>query len=194
VPDEGILGPAELAFAGPSRLWPATGPGTVALPVTDERVHDLLARVTPEEAGECGLAGVTSAVHAVIRDGQVVAAAGYTTWPGRVAHLSVLTDPAHRGQGLAAPAGSAAAADALAAGLLAQWRARVPASIAASVFIAPHVPPVAQVMGPVSGASYQRSSDENSLPQRFRLGFCPGELRARRGGGWSRHSAGRCGD
>jgi RimJ/RimL family protein N-acetyltransferase len=69
-------------------------------------------------------------VHAVVRGGQVVAAAGYTTWPGRVAHLSVLTDPAHRGQGLAAQAGSAAAADALSAGLLAQWRARVPASIA----------------------------------------------------------------
>jgi hypothetical protein len=124
-----VLGPADLAFAGPSRLRPA-GTGTVALPVTDERVHGLLARVSPGDAAECGLAGVTSAVHAVIRDGQVAAAAGYTTWPGRVAHLSVLTDPGYRGQGLAATAGSAAAVDALSAGLLAQWRARVPASIA----------------------------------------------------------------
>jgi RimJ/RimL family protein N-acetyltransferase len=66
----------------------------------------------------------------VVLDGdRAVAAAGYLTWPGSVAHLSVLTDPAFRGRGLAKLAGSSATADALACGLLPQWRARVPASI-----------------------------------------------------------------
>jgi hypothetical protein len=68
----------------------------------------------------------------VVLDGdRAVAAAGYLTWPGSVAHLSVLTDPdpAFRGRGLAKLAESSATADALACGLLPQWRARVPASI-----------------------------------------------------------------
>ena len=66
----------------------------------------------------------------MVLDGdRAVAAAGYLTWPGGVAHLSVLTDPACRGRGLAKLAGSLATADALACGLLPQWRARVPASI-----------------------------------------------------------------
>lgn len=41
----------------------------------------------------------------------------------------MLTDPAFRGLGLAKLAGSSATADALARGLLPQWRARVAASI-----------------------------------------------------------------
>lgn len=124
-----LLGPADLAFAGRLRRQPA-GPVTVALPVTDSRVTALLARVSLDDAAECGLADIDSAAHAVVLGDRVVAAAGYTTWPGQVAHLSVLTDPVQRGHGYATVAGSAAAQDALAAGLVAQWRARIPASIA----------------------------------------------------------------
>lgn len=60
--------------------------------------------------------------------GRVVAAAGYRAWPGRAAHVGVLTAPEARGRGLARVTGSAAVAHALAAGLLPQWRARLPAS------------------------------------------------------------------
>jgi RimJ/RimL family protein N-acetyltransferase len=56
-------------------------------------------------------------------------AAGYRGWPGRVAHLSVLTAarPA-RGRGLATVAASAAVAAALSEEELPQWRARAEAS------------------------------------------------------------------
>ena len=51
----------------------------------------------------------------LVLDGdRVVAAAGYLAWPGGIARLSVLTDPAYRGHGLARLAGSAAVRDALA--------------------------------------------------------------------------------
>jgi len=60
---------------------------------------------------------------------RVVAAAGYHRWPAGTAHLGILTAPDVRGRGLATRAAAAATADALAAGLLPQWRARVPASL-----------------------------------------------------------------
>ncbi|MGW3829145.1 GNAT family N-acetyltransferase [Streptomyces sp. NPDC005071] len=59
---------------------------------------------------------------------EVVAAAGYRAWPRRTAHISVLTAPGWRGRGLARVTGSATTTHALAAGLLPQWRARVPES------------------------------------------------------------------
>ncbi|MFD8727516.1 GNAT family N-acetyltransferase [Streptomyces sp. NPDC059611] len=54
---------------------------------------------------------------------------GHELWPRGTAHLSILTDPHHRRRGLAARAvGSAAVGDALAQGLLCQWRGRTLAS------------------------------------------------------------------
>jgi hypothetical protein len=148
-----VLGPANLAFTDaalfrdpalfgdPARAGRAAGAGAAAglgatpmpvarkLPVTDKRIQRLLASVSAEDAAETDLARIGTAIHAVLDGDRAVAAAGYLTWPGGVAHLSVLTDPACRGRGLAKLAGSAATADALASGLLPQWRARVPASI-----------------------------------------------------------------
>lgn len=130
-----VLGPANLAFTDPARF---AGPGasprpaTEQMPVTDQRVQRLLLSVSAGDAAETDLARMDSAVHVVLDGDRVVAAAGYLTWPGKVAHLSVLTDTACRGRGLAKLAGAAATADALARGLLPQWRARVPASIRAA--------------------------------------------------------------
>ena len=102
------------------------------MPVTDQRRQRLLASVSAADAAETDLARITPAVHVVLDGDRAVAAARYLTWPSGVAHLSVLTDPAHRGRGLAKLVGSLATADALACGLLPQWRARVPASIRAA--------------------------------------------------------------
>jgi hypothetical protein len=130
-----VLGPANLAFTDPARF---AGPGasprpaTQQMPVTDQRVQRLLSSVSAEDAAETDLARMDSAVHVVLDGDRAMAAAGYLTWPGGVAHLSVLTDTACRGRGLAKLAGAAATADALARGLLPQWRARVPASIRAA--------------------------------------------------------------
>ncbi|KDN80821.1 hypothetical protein KCH_74560 [Kitasatospora cheerisanensis KCTC 2395] len=128
LPVTGLLGPAALAYLAPGGLRPH--PATVhQLPCDDARLCDLAHRTGAADAEESGLAGLTSPVFTVLaEDGRVLAACGYRRWPFGIAHLGVLTDPAHRGHGLARRAASAAARHALAAGLLPQWRARVPAS------------------------------------------------------------------
>ncbi|GAA3871624.1 GNAT family N-acetyltransferase [Streptomyces sedi] len=126
-----VLGPAALAYV--SAEWFRSGVAGEAVPV--ERLparHAELARLAElagrEEVGEAGLEGITSPAFVVRDGGRVVAAAGYEGWTGGVAHVCVLTGARWRGRGLARATASAAVAHALAAGLLPQWRARVPAS------------------------------------------------------------------
>ncbi|WP_411135599.1 GNAT family N-acetyltransferase [Streptomyces sp. C10] len=78
-----------------------------------------------EEAGESGLEDISSPAFCLRRDDELVAAAGYRSWPRSVAHLSVLVAPHCRGRRLARAVASAAVAHALDAGLLPQWRARL---------------------------------------------------------------------
>ncbi|WP_408993107.1 GNAT family N-acetyltransferase [Streptomyces sp. 1268] len=130
LPVADTLGPAVLAYLAPDALRPV---GRTAAPATclspeHALLRALLAEAGPSDAGESGLADVTSPVF-VVRDGtEVVAAAGYEHWTRGTAHLCVLTAPAARGRGLARQVAHAATAHALAAGLLPQWRARPPAS------------------------------------------------------------------
>jgi RimJ/RimL family protein N-acetyltransferase len=116
------LGPAQLAYAAalPQQTDPAEWAGEAEL-------SELIAAVTPDEAEESGLPGLRRA--AVVREGgRIIAAAGWAPWPARTAHLCVLTAPHARGRGRATRAAAAATADALAAGMLPQWRARTGAS------------------------------------------------------------------
>jgi GNAT superfamily N-acetyltransferase len=125
-----VLGPATLAYASPEGFRPVeAGALTVEqLPSNDLELRLLEQAAGHEDAGEAALDEITSPVFVVREHGQVVAAAGYRAWPGRTAHIGVLTAPQARGRGLARVTGSAAVARALAAGLLPQWRARPPAS------------------------------------------------------------------
>ncbi|MFD7732410.1 GNAT family N-acetyltransferase [Kitasatospora phosalacinea] len=125
-----ILGPAALAYLAPDAFTPLTStPEDVRpLPSDHPALSELTARVTVEERGEADLGDITSPAFAVLRGERVLAACGYRTWPYGTAQFSVLTAPDARGRGLARTAAAAAVAHALAAGLLPQWRARVPAS------------------------------------------------------------------
>ncbi len=125
-----LLGPAALAYVSPGRFRPErAGALTVGrLPGSDAGLRELEKSVGAEEAGEASLGAITSPAFVVREDERVVAAAGYELWPGLAAQVSVLTRREWRGRGLARLTGSAAVAHALAAGLLPQWRARVPAS------------------------------------------------------------------
>ncbi|GLW73859.1 hypothetical protein Kpho02_61570 [Kitasatospora phosalacinea] len=125
-----ILGPAALTYLAPDALEPAApAPGAVRrLPPHHPALRELAAGVTEEERDEADLGDITSPAFAVLCGERVLAACGYRTWPYRTAQFSVLTAPDARGRGLARTAAAAAAAHALAAGLLPQWRARVPAS------------------------------------------------------------------
>ncbi|MFC8720607.1 GNAT family N-acetyltransferase [Kitasatospora sp. NPDC057198] len=126
-----ILGPAALAYLAPEALAPAaTGPRPAVhrLPADHPALLALLARSPAEDRDEASLDEITSPAFTVLRHGRALAACGYRAWPHRTAQFAVLTAPEARGRGLARTAATAAAAHALSAGLLPQWRARVPAS------------------------------------------------------------------
>jgi GNAT superfamily N-acetyltransferase len=122
-----VLGPACLAFLDDADFRPVGGP-VEDRPADHADLAMLLASVDPADAEECGLQEITSRAFVIRGRAGLVAAAGYRHWPGSVAHLSVLTAPEHRGQGLARTVASAAVEDARRQGCLPQWRARPAAS------------------------------------------------------------------
>jgi GNAT superfamily N-acetyltransferase len=126
-----VLGPAALSYVSPASFRPVeAGALTVEqLSAAQPDLRILEQAAGHEDAGEAALDEITSPAFVVREHSQVVAAAGYQVWPGRTAHISVLTAPEVRGRGLARVTGSAAVAHALAAGLLPQWRARPPAPL-----------------------------------------------------------------
>ncbi|WP_406115633.1 GNAT family N-acetyltransferase [Kitasatospora purpeofusca] len=125
------LGPAVLAYLADEGFRPAAPPTGLRVEEAAAGSVDLgpLERTAgAADADEAGLDGMSSPAFVVRVAGEVVAAAGYRAWPGRAAHMGVLTAPAWRGRGLARATGSSAVRHALAQGLLPQWRAGVPAS------------------------------------------------------------------
>jgi GNAT superfamily N-acetyltransferase len=128
----GLLGPARLAYLDAAAFRPvAPRHGWRVEPVEPDsaRLTAFLAGCPSDEAGESALADATSTV-ALVLDGDdtVIAASGWHAWPRRTAHVGVLTAPHARSRGAGRAAASAAVTEALAAGLLPQWRARIPAS------------------------------------------------------------------
>ncbi|MFF1648864.1 GNAT family N-acetyltransferase [Streptomyces sp. NPDC058240] len=120
-----VLGPASLFYLDREGFLPAhEGTGVEQLPIGDGSLAALLALVGEEEAGESGLEDISSPAFCIRRGDEVVAAAGYRSWPRSVAQLSVLVAPDCRGRRLARAVASAAVAHALDAALLPQWRAR----------------------------------------------------------------------
>ncbi|MFD4908770.1 GNAT family N-acetyltransferase [Kitasatospora purpeofusca] len=131
LPTGEVLGPAVLAYLAEEDFRPAAPPTGLRVEEAAAASVDLggLERAAgAADADEAGLDEMSSPAFVVRAAGQVVAAAGYRAWPGRAAHVGVLTAPAWRGRGLARTTGSSAVRHALAQGLLPQWRARIPAS------------------------------------------------------------------
>jgi GNAT superfamily N-acetyltransferase len=118
------IGPATLAFLDPAAAAARDQPRLGFLPARHDAVRRLAAACAGDDAEESGLLEVDSPV-AVWRAGDlVVAASGYRVWHGRLANLSVLVHPGHRGRGLGTAVAAGAVAGSVAAGLLPQWRAR----------------------------------------------------------------------
>ncbi len=120
-----IFGPCPLAYCDDSvlrrdeRLRPCrklTGGDAAA-------VQRLAAACGPEMWNQ---GGVEFDVHPVafgcFADGQLVSAASYEIWGNVIAHVCVVTAPAHRGHGFARSVATAATLDALDQGLVPQWR------------------------------------------------------------------------
>jgi GNAT superfamily N-acetyltransferase len=122
------IGPAALAFLDPATAAARDQPRVESLPASHDAVGRLAAACGPD-AEESGLLDVDAPV-AVWRVGDlVVAASGYQIWHGRLANLSVLVHPAHRGRGLGTAVSAGAVAWSVAAGLLPQWRPDHPARL-----------------------------------------------------------------
>jgi GNAT superfamily N-acetyltransferase len=125
-----ILGPAALAYLdAPDFVQRAGEPvEAVALAEVADAVAALERDAGADDVNEVGITDATSPLFVIWRDATVAAVCAYRPWVGRLAHMMVLTHPDHRGRGLAQRAATEASRHALDAGLVPQWRARVPAS------------------------------------------------------------------
>lgn len=118
-PGAKLVGPARIAYLhralgapdGVERLESAS----------DSRLGRLRERVTVEDWQHANLEG-HEPLFACLVDGEIAAASDFERLAERVAHIGVLTDPRHRGRGLGRVVVQAAAAHALALGLLPQYQ------------------------------------------------------------------------
>jgi GNAT superfamily N-acetyltransferase len=113
------VGPAFVGYAG-SVAPPTLAP--IPLAKTTPELETLRAAVEPHEWQHANLEAAAPPLFALFRQGAAVSAAGAETLLGQVAHIGVLTHPAHRGRGLARQVVAAAAAHAHSEGLLPQYQ------------------------------------------------------------------------
>ncbi|MEY9911156.1 GNAT superfamily N-acetyltransferase [Catenulispora sp. MAP12-49] len=123
-----MLGPVTLAYLASDSFRPSSGPAVEQLPADHPDLKALENQCSPEERHEASIGELTSPVFAIREGRDIIAAAGYVAWLRATAHMAILTAPRARGQGLAKVTASSAVAHAVAARMLPQWRARVPAS------------------------------------------------------------------
>ena len=123
-PVEEIVGPAYLGYvdAGTFQAKPQTG--ARMLTVDDNTEFEKLREACPPEDWEYG--GSYLGEHALAGqfapDGSLLAMAGYSVWNHSIAHISVLTHPAHRGFGLGSGVVNSITTHALQQGLIPQYR------------------------------------------------------------------------
>ncbi|GAB3517772.1 GNAT family N-acetyltransferase [Arthrobacter monumenti] len=79
----------------------------------------------PDDVNEVGLTGLDEQFALVTGDGLAIAGSGYNIWEGIIAHLGTLVTPELRQQGLATYVTAVAVEEAMASGLVPQWRARL---------------------------------------------------------------------
>lgn len=161
---ERLIGPAALAYADEATLRPLPTAGTRPLTALDEEAHAALrAACAPEEwehgGSELGLLPLSGRF---VRD-ELVALAGYELWGKRIAHIAVITHPAHRSRGYGAEAVSLLAEGIVARGMIAQYRtlrANTPALLlGASLGFVPYAETLAIRLGPEATAAARPPRD-----------------------------------
>jgi RimJ/RimL family protein N-acetyltransferase len=122
------LVPASASFVGPARIAylhrALAAPGAVARfeAASDSRLRALRENAGPEAWAHANLEAAEPPLFGCLAEGRIVAAAGFQRLLARVAHVGVVTDPAHRGSGLGRTVVEAAGAHALELGLLVQYQ------------------------------------------------------------------------
>lgn len=121
---DSVVGPGFVAYCDASvfRAQPMEG----SIPLGEGEIPDLqrLQMLVDEEDWlRSGLERSHPALFGHYVNGELVAAAGYEIWGGRIAHIGVATHPAHTGQGYGKAVVSAVTQDAIEEGLIAQFRA-----------------------------------------------------------------------
>ena len=115
-----LVGPARIAYLHRPLAAPA-GVVSLASPA-DARLAALRGAVGAEDWRHANLEAAEPPLFGCEVEGRLAAAAGFERLLGRVAHIGVLTDPAHRGRGLGRAVVRAAAARALELGMLPQYQ------------------------------------------------------------------------
>jgi GNAT superfamily N-acetyltransferase len=120
---EAVVGPAAIRCADRGTFRPVSDDGSVRLldPGDEPAVARLRAASPPLEWEHGGSEVVHPQAGAFVGD-DLVALAGYEVWGNRIAHISVITHPAHRGRGLGTAVVSRIAALALDRRLVPQFR------------------------------------------------------------------------
>jgi GNAT superfamily N-acetyltransferase len=98
-----------------------------AAAVSLDRRHclDVEKQCPPDDVNEAGLAGFAEQFALVTDAGTAIAGSGYSVWEGILADLGALVTPELRQQGLGTYIAAVAVEEAMASGLVPQWRARL---------------------------------------------------------------------
>jgi GNAT superfamily N-acetyltransferase len=122
---ERVVGPAEIRYADAGTLRTASRDARVRLlDAGDAPALERLKRACSKTEWEHGGRELgTHVVAGVFAGDDLSAVAGYEVWDGAIAHIGIVTHPAHRGRGLGTSAVQHVARAALRAGLVPQYRA-----------------------------------------------------------------------
>lgn len=122
LPAERVVGPAFIGYADATTFLGGDEAGARSLGDADgEAVAALRDACEPVLWDHGGPKSGATAV-GVFRDDALAALASYTLWGDRIAHIAIVTHPAHRGRGLGRAAVAAVSRIVLARGLVAQYR------------------------------------------------------------------------
>jgi GNAT superfamily N-acetyltransferase len=118
-----VVGPASLAYCDASTLVPDDQPGTLPLGGQDHAALTHLRHACGEEDWDrSGILPNHPVLYGHWIGGELVSAAGFELWGDRIAHMGVVTHPAHRGKGYAKAVVTALTRHAIEQGLVSQYR------------------------------------------------------------------------